>query len=80
MVRKEHGKHAAPTAAILDSQSVKSDGHGGDLGYAATKRIKGRKRHLLVDTLGCYGDRQVRAGSVLEHGGKSRKDSRRKLG
>lgn len=51
-VRKVHGKRSRPTAAILDSQSVKSDGHGGAVGYDAAKRIKGRKRHLLVDTLG----------------------------
>jgi hypothetical protein len=36
----------------LDSQSVKSDGHGGEVGYDAGKRIKERKRHVLVDTLG----------------------------
>jgi len=52
LVRKQHGKRSRPTAAILDSQSVKSDGHGGEVGYDAGKRIKGRKRHLLVDTLG----------------------------
>jgi putative transposase len=51
-VRKTHGKRSRPTAAILDSQSVKSAGHGGSVGYDAGKRIKGRKRHLLVDTLG----------------------------
>jgi putative transposase len=37
---------------VLDSQSVKSDGHGGEVGYDAGKKIKGRKRHVLVDTLG----------------------------
>ena len=52
LVRKTHGKHCRPTAAILDSQSVKSDPHGGAVGYDAAKSIKGRKRHLLVDTLG----------------------------
>ena len=41
-----------PSAAILDSQSVKSDGHGGAIGYDAGRKINGRKRHLLVDTLG----------------------------
>ena len=50
--RQEQGRHGEPSAAVLDSQSVKSDGHGGDVGYDAGKRIKGRKRHLLVDTLG----------------------------
>lgn len=42
LVRKAQGKRARPTAAILDSQSVKSDGHGGPVGYDAGKRIKGR--------------------------------------
>ena len=51
-VREKAGKRSRPTAAILDSQSVKSDPHGGEVGYDAGKRIKGRKRHLLVDTLG----------------------------
>ena len=52
LVRKDQGKRPQPTAAALDSQSVKSAGHGGEVGYDAGKRIKGRKRHLLVDTLG----------------------------
>jgi transposase len=51
-VRTDEQRQAQPTAAILDSQSVKSDGHGGEVGYDAAKQIKGRKRHLLVDTLG----------------------------
>lgn len=51
-VRADEGRHPQPSAAILDSQSVKSDGHGGAVGYDAAKQIKGRKRHLLVDTLG----------------------------
>jgi len=52
LVREAEGKQSQPTAAILDSQSVKSAGHGGEVGYDAGKRIKGRKRHLVVDTLG----------------------------
>lgn len=52
LARNAQGKRSQPTAAILDSQSVKSAGHGGEVGYDAGKRIKGRKRHLLVDTLG----------------------------
>lgn len=51
-VRAAEGRDAQPSAAILDSQSVKSDGHGGAVGYDAGKKINGRKRHVLVDTLG----------------------------
>jgi transposase len=51
-VRAQADKRGQPPAAILDSQSVKSDSHGGEVGYDAGKRIKGRKRHILVDTLG----------------------------
>lgn len=52
LVREAAGKRCRPTAAILDSQTVKSDCHGGPVGYDAGKKIKGRKRHVLVDTLG----------------------------
>jgi len=51
-VREAHGKHPNPTAAILDSQSVKTADQAGARGYDAGKKIKGRKRHRLVDTLG----------------------------
>jgi putative transposase len=68
-VREKHGKHSNPTAAILDSQSVKSDPHGGDVGYDAGKRIKGRKRHLLVDTLGLLLGVKVTAASTTERDG-----------
>ena len=51
-VRLQAGKRAQPTAAILDSQTVRSANHAGPRGYDAAKKTKGRKRHLLVDTLG----------------------------
>jgi transposase len=69
LVRREHDKRAAPTAAILDSQSVKSDGHGGQVGYDAAKRIKGRKRHILVDTLGLLLGVTVTPASTPERDG-----------
>jgi putative transposase len=57
--RERVGRHPNPSAAILDSQSVKTvEESAGICGYDAHKRVKGRKRHLLVDTLGlpiaCY--------------------------
>lgn len=69
LVRKQYGKRCRPTAAVLDSQSVKSDGHGGTVGYDAAKKIKGRKRHLLVDTLGLVLGVIVTAANVPERKG-----------
>ena len=68
-VRETAGKRSRPTAAILDSQTVKSDPHGGAVGYDAGKRIKGRKRHLLVDTLGLVLGAVVSPASVPERAG-----------
>jgi putative transposase len=51
-VRQAVGKHAQPTAASLDSQTVRTSAHRGQVGYDAAKKTKGRKRFLLVDTLG----------------------------
>ena len=51
-VRQAVGKHAQPTAASLDSQTVRASAHGGEVGCDAAKKTKGRKRFLLVDTLG----------------------------
>src|ERR1035441_8044592 len=51
-VRLQAGKRKEPTAAILDSQTVRSADQGGERGYDAAKKTKGIKRHILVDTLG----------------------------
>ena len=52
VVRAEEDRSQRPTAAVLDSQTVRSDAHGGEVGYDAGKKTKGRKRFLLVDALG----------------------------
>ncbi len=50
--RCRHGREAQPSGCILDSQSVKTTSVGGSRGYDGAKRLSGRKRHVLVDTLG----------------------------
>lgn len=50
--RRRIGRFPRPSAAILDSQSVKVSDMGGISGYDGNKKVKGRKRHILVDTLG----------------------------
>lgn len=51
-VRQQAGRHPAPSAGSIDSQTVKGTEVGGERGYDGNKKVNGRKRHIIVDTLG----------------------------
>lgn len=68
-LRKGEGREADPSAGILDSQSVKTAGRAEQKGYDAGKKVKGRKRHLLVDTLGLVVMVVVHSASMQDRDG-----------
>ncbi len=68
-VRAADGRDPQPSAAVLDAQSVRSSEGGEQVGFDAGKKVRGRKRHLLVDTNGLLLKTVVHSAAVQDRAG-----------
>src|SRR6516164_3016076 len=65
-VRIAAGRANCPSVVIMDAQSVKTTERGGTRGFDPHKRVRGRKRHILVDTLGLPIANRVEPASISD--------------
>jgi putative transposase len=68
-LRVTRGREAQPSAGIIDRQRVKTTGIGGERGDDGAKQVKGRKRHLLVDTQGLVRTVKVHPADIMDRDG-----------